>query len=138
MDIDDRVSASPLLADPPRKMPWILGAIGLRLSVLVPCLLIVVLLDVAFSLTQLPLSWGWDQRLHVFGWIMAGPIVFFAWGGQGPDVVSGAAMIACIFPPALIAHLVKPNLVTGVATVIGSVFWVGSGILFMLMAIWGA
>jgi hypothetical protein len=71
--------------------------------------------------------------------MLTGPF-FFVYLGGGPahEVVSGAVCLGWLALPALSAHPIRPNVFTGIITVLGAFFWISSGILTMIWGVWGA
>ncbi|HEY7159421.1 MAG TPA: hypothetical protein VH575_36080 [Gemmataceae bacterium] len=55
-----------------------------------------------------------------------------------PDVVGDAVCLGWFSFPALAAHPIRPNVLTGILTIVGAFFWFASGIITMIMCVWGA
>jgi hypothetical protein len=71
--------------------------------------------------------------------MLTGPILLMVLGGGPvPDVVGGAVCLGWLGLPALVAHPLRPNVLTGILTVVGVFFWFASGIVIMIMCVWGA
>jgi hypothetical protein len=126
MAIDERIAAS-ASQDRPSRIKRPRPSFHGRLVVIVPCLLVIGCLDAAVVLTSRRLDW--ISRVEVFGLMLAGPITWGTGNGLG---IGGAffLMLAWMLPIAVIAHLWKPSLLSGVGVFVGSIFWFVSGAFF--------
>jgi hypothetical protein len=70
--------------------------------------------------------------------MLTGPIFLVVLGGSTHEVVACAACLGWLALPALGAHPIRPNVFTGILTALGAFFWFTSGILTMIMCVWGA
>jgi hypothetical protein len=112
---------------------------GKRLSVIAPSLLLGAFCVGLYAVSELPAGWGWGGRLEAWALMLTGPILLIVMGGGPvPDVVGGAVCLGWVALPALFAHPVRPNVLTGVITALGAFFWFTSGVIIMMMCVWGA
>ena len=70
--------------------------------------------------------WGWAI-------VLAGPFSALAYG-----VPNGCAPVALVTAPAILAHPLRPNVWTAMATAAAFVLWFLSGWLTLLVMAWGA
>jgi hypothetical protein len=71
--------------------------------------------------------------------MLMGPVLLdVLGGGPVPDVVGDAVCLGWFSFPALAAHPIRPNVLTGILTIVGAFFWFASGIITMIMCVWGA
>lgn len=116
-----------------------MGSIGKRLSVVGPSLLMGALCTGLYAISGLPAGWDWNARFEAWTYMLTGPIFLAVLGGGPvPDVVDRAVCLGWLGLPALAAHPIDPNVWTAVATAAGAFFWFASGILLMIMCVWGA
>jgi hypothetical protein len=112
---------------------------GKRLSVIGPCLLLGALCTGLYSVSGLPSGMAWGARLEAWAWMMSGPAFLAALGGGPvPDAVGCSVCLGWLALPALLAHPLRPNVITGCLTALGALFWFTSGIFTMIMCAWGA
>jgi hypothetical protein len=116
-----------------------LASIGRRLSVIGPALLLGAAWAGLYALTGLPEGWEWSARLEAWVSMLTGPIFILVLSGKAALSPMGVPIcLGWLGLPALAAHPLRPLLGTGVVTALGTFFWFASGILTMIMCVWGA
>ncbi len=110
-----------------------------RLSVIGPCLLLGAFCVGWYAVMGCPSAWGWGSRIEAWAYMLTGPaLLAIMGGGPVPDVVGGAVCLGWLGLPAMAAHPIRPNVLTGVLTVLGCFFWFASGVVTLMMCVWGA
>jgi len=110
-----------------------------RLSVLVPSLVLGAAWAGLNALGSMPAGWGVADRLWAWAYMLTGPVFhIILGGGPVPDVVGLTVALGWLGLPAMAAHPLRPSVTTGILTALGAFFWFASGIVTMIMAVWGA
>lgn len=109
-----------------------------RLSVVGPSLLLGAAWTGWYALYGLPIGWGAGARLQAWTSMLIGPVFRLIAGGPVSDAVGLLVALGWLGLPAMTAHPIHPSVGTGVLTASGAFFWFASGILTMILCVWGA
>src|SRR5262245_37544379 len=92
-----------------------------------------------YSVGGMPSAWTFGQRVEAWALMMTGPVLSVIFGMEFPPPLLGAlVLVAWLSLPALFAHPVKPNALTGALTLLALFLWFSAGWLTMIWAVWGA
>jgi hypothetical protein len=92
-----------------------------------------------YSVDGMPSTWTFGQRTEAWALMMTGPILSIVFGMEFPPPLLGTLLLlAWLSLPAVFAHPVKPNVVTGGLTLLALFLWFSAGWLTMIWAVWGA
>jgi hypothetical protein len=110
-----------------------------RLMVLCSGILAGALCLALYSVDGMPSAWTFGQQVEAWALMMTGPALSVILVMEFPPPVLGALiLVAWLSLPALFAHPVKPNVVTGALTLLALFLWFSAGWLTMICAVWGA
>ena len=110
-----------------------------RLCVIGPCLLLGASGVGVYAVLGCPSGWGWNNRLEAWAYMLTGPaLLAILGGGPVPDVVGYAFCLGWLGLFAMAAHPLRPTSLTALLTALGCFFWFASGIVTLIMCLWGA